>query len=56
MLAAKILHVSMNKEDRIMVRFAIWGERESFVHISVCGIKEGGLEFVSPLFVHLTCW
>ena len=33
------LLVSRNQEDRIMVRFAKRRARESFVHISVCGVK-----------------
>ena len=39
MLPALLFDVSRNLEDRIMVRFAKWRARESFVCIFVSGVK-----------------
>ena len=48
-LPALFVLVSRNQEDIIMVRIVKWRVRESFVHLSVCGVK------LVYSFAHLTC-
>ena len=38
-LPALVLLVSMNQQDRIVVRFAKWRARESFVSVSVFAVN-----------------